>query len=96
MKKDRRIRSAEVVEARLNLDRVRIQWEKTVAEQTLYSTVALEAEGITRRPLQDLVPVRLGNAAPRQGKADLPGYGRKVGRVYMQVAPDCNSGFVRD
>ena len=71
MEQDRRIRSAEVVEARLNLDRVRIQLEQIVAEQTLYSTVALAPEGLVRRPLQDLVPVRLGNAALRQGKADL-------------------------
>ena len=41
IEQNRRIRSGEVVEARLNLDRVRIQLEQTVAEQTLYSTIAL-------------------------------------------------------
>ena len=71
IEQDRRIRSAEVVEARLNLDRVRIKLEQTVAEQTLYSTVALAPEGIARRRLKDLMPVRLANAALRQEKADL-------------------------
>ena len=71
MDQDRRIRRAEVVEARLNLDRLRIQLERIVAEQTLYSTVALAPEGVARRPLQDLVPVRLANAALREGRADL-------------------------
>ena len=71
IEQDRRTRSAEVVEARLNLERVRIQLEQIVAEQTLYSTVALVPEKINRRPLQDLLPVRLANAALREGKADL-------------------------
>ena len=70
IEQNRRIRSGEVVEARLNLDRVRIQLEQTVAEQTLYSTIALP-EVVARRPIQDLVPVRLANASLRQGKADL-------------------------
>ena len=71
IEQDRKTRSAEVVEARLNLERVRIQLEQIVTEQTLYSTVALVPEGINRRPLQDLLPVRLANAALREGKADL-------------------------
>lgn len=71
IEQDRKTRSAEVVEARLNLERVRIQLEQIVAEQTLYSTVVLVPEGINRRPLQDLLPVRLANAALREGKADL-------------------------
>ena len=71
IEQDRRTRSAEVVEARLYLERVRIQLEQIVAEQTLYSTVALVPEGIARRPLQDLLPVRLANAALREAKADL-------------------------
>lgn len=71
MEQDRSVRSAEVVEARMNLDYVRIQLEQIVAEQTLYSTVALASEGIARRPLQDLLPVRLANAALREGEADL-------------------------
>ena len=81
IEQDRRIRSAEVVEARLSLDRVRIQLEQIVAEQTLYSTVALAPEGIARRPLQDLVPVRLADAALRQGKADLTLAEQRLGAV---------------
>ena len=82
---DRRIRSAEVVEARLNLDRMKIQLEQIVAEQTLYSTVALAPEKIARRPLQDLVPVRLANAALRKGGADLALAEQRLGAVEGRV-----------
>ena len=68
---DRQIRHAEVVEARMALAGVRIQLEQVLTEQTLYAAAPLLGKGVARRPLDELVPVRLGKARLRQREADL-------------------------
>ena len=71
MEQDRNIRQAEVAHAKLEVERMRIQLEQVVAEQTIYSTAGLLPASVTRRSLEELLPVRLGNAWLRDAEAGL-------------------------
>lgn len=62
MEQDRRLRQAEVSHAKLEVERMRIQLEQVVAEQTIYSTASLLSASVARRSLEELLPVRLHNA----------------------------------
>ncbi len=71
MAQERNIRQAEVVHAQREVERRRIQLEQVVAEQTIYSTAALLPTSFVRQPLEQLLPVRLGNAWLRDAEAEL-------------------------
>ena len=71
MAEERNIRQAEVVHAQREVERRRIQLEQVVAEQTIYSTAALLPVRFVRQPLEQLLPVRLGNAWLRDAEAEL-------------------------
>ena len=72
MEQDRRLRQAEVSHAKLEVERMRIQLEQVVAEQTIYSTASLLSASVARRSLEELLPVRLHNAWPlEQGQQRL-------------------------
>ena len=71
MAQERNIRQAEVVHAQREVERMRVQLEQVVAEQTIYSTTALLPTSVVRQPLAQLLPVRLGNAWLRDAEAEL-------------------------
>ena len=71
MAQERNIRQAEVVHAQREVERMRVQLEQVVAEQTIYSTTALLSTSVVRQPLAQLLPVRLGNAWLRDAEAEL-------------------------
>ncbi len=70
MEQDRNIRQAEVSHAQRQVERMRIQLEQVVAEQTIYSAGLLPVS-VVRQPLDQLLPVRLGNAWLRDAEAEL-------------------------
>lgn len=70
MEQERNIRQAEVVHAQRQVERMRIQLEQVVAEQSIYSAGLLPVSAV-RQPLDQLLPVRLGNAWLRDAEADL-------------------------
>ena len=70
MEQERNIRQAEVSHAKLVVERMRIQLEQVVAEQTIYSAGLLTVS-VVRQPLDQLLPVRLGNAWLRDAEAEL-------------------------
>ena len=59
MEQERNIRQAEVAHAQREVERMRIQLEQVVAEQTIYSASLLPVS-VVRQPLDQLLPVRLG------------------------------------
>ena len=71
MEQERKIRQAEVSHAKLEVERMRIQLEQVVVEQTIYSTTVLLPASFVRQPLDQLLPVRLGNAWLRDAEAEL-------------------------
>ena len=70
MTQERNIRHAEVAHAQRQVERMRIQLEQVVAEQTIYSAGLLPARMVSK-PLDQLLPVRLGNAWLRDAEAEL-------------------------
>ena len=70
MAQERNIRQAEVAHAQREVERMRIQLEQVVAEQTIYSAGLLPVS-VVRQPLDQLLPVRLGNAWLRDAEAEL-------------------------
>ena len=70
MEQERKIRQAEVSHAQREVEQMRIQREQVVAEQTIYAAGLLPAR-MVRKPLDQLLPVRLSNALLQQGEADL-------------------------
>ena len=70
MEQERKIRQAEVSHAKLEVERMRIQLEQVVAEQTIYSA-GLLSFSVVRQPLDQLLPVRLGNAWLMDAEAGL-------------------------
>ena len=70
MAQERNIRHAEVSHAKLVVERMRIQLEQVVAEQTIYSAGLLPTS-VVRQPLDQLLPGRLGNAWLRDAEAEL-------------------------
>lgn len=70
MKQERNIRQAEVSHAQRQVERMSIQLEQVVAEQTIYSAGLLPVS-VVRQPLDQLLPVRLGNAWLKHAEAEL-------------------------
>ena len=70
MAQERNIRHAEVAHAQRQVERMHIQLEQVVAEQTIYSAGLLPTS-VVRQPLEQLLPVRLGNAWLRDAEAEL-------------------------
>ncbi len=70
MEQERNIRHAEVAHAQRQVERMRIQQEQVVAEQSIYSAGVLPVR-VVRQPLEQLLPVRLSNALLQQAEADL-------------------------
>ena len=70
MEQERNIRQAEVAHAQREVEGMRIQLEQVVAEQSIYSAGLLPAR-VVRQPLDQLLPVRLGNAWLRRAEAEL-------------------------
>ena len=70
MEQERNIRQAEVSHAQRQVERMRIQREQVVAEQTIYAAGLLLAR-MVRKPLDQLLPVRLSNVLLQQAEADL-------------------------
>ena len=70
MEQERNIRQAEVSHAQREVERMRIQLEQVVAEQTIYSASLLPVS-VERQPLDQLLPVRLGKAWLRYAEAEL-------------------------
>ncbi len=70
MEQERNIRQAEVAHAQRQVERMRIQLEQVVVEQTIYSAGLLPTS-VVRQPLDQLLPVRLGNAWLRDAEAEL-------------------------
>ena len=58
MAQERNIRQAEVAHAQREVERMRVQLEQVVAEQTIYSIAALLPTSVVRQPLEQLLPVR--------------------------------------
>ena len=58
MAQERNIRQAEVAHAQREVERMRVQLEQVVAEQTIYSTAALLPTSVVRQPLEQFLPVR--------------------------------------
>ena len=67
MQQERTIRQAEVTQAGLEVERMRLELERVVAEQTLYSN----GTSLHRKPIEELVPVRLTQAMLNQREAGL-------------------------
>jgi multidrug resistance efflux pump len=67
MQQNRIIRQAEVTQARVGVERMRLELERVVAEQTLYSN----GTNLHRKPIEELVPVRLAKAMLNQQEAGL-------------------------
>ncbi len=78
---ERQILRAQVERARLALAGTRIQLEQVVAEQTLYATSSLLSKSLARRPLEELVPVRLSRALLHQRAADLTLAEKRLGAL---------------
>ena len=70
MAQERNIRQAEVAHAQRQVERMRIQLEQVVAEQSIYSAGLLPIS-VVRQPLEQLLPVRLGNAWLKDAEAEL-------------------------
>ena len=70
MAQERNIRQAEIAHAQREVEMMRIQLEQVVAEQTIYSASLLPAS-VVRQPLDQLLPVRLGNAWLGHAEAEL-------------------------
>ena len=86
MAQERNIRQAEVVHAQREVERRRVQLEQAVAEQTIYSTVALLPTSFVRQPLEQLLPVRLGNAWLRDAEAELERTQQRLQAVQRRAA----------
>ena len=70
MEQERNIRQAEVAHAQQEVERIRIQLEQVVAEQSIYAAGLLPVS-VACQPLDQLLPVRLGNAWLRAAEAEL-------------------------
>ena len=68
---ERKLREAEVAQAQLEVNRVLIQMEQVVAEQQIYSQVGNPNTRLPRKPLEELLPVRVANALLTQSEGYL-------------------------
>ncbi len=71
MERERAIRRAEMAKARLEMELVALQLDQVRAEQQLYSGANSLAARLTRKPLEELLPVRQGKAVLQQKEAEL-------------------------
>jgi len=71
IEQERRLRKAEVVQAQREVSRVHIQLEQVVAEQRIYSQVNNLNTRLPRKPLEELLPVRMASALLVQSEGDL-------------------------
>ena len=71
IRRERAIRSAEVAMVRLERELVALQLEQVRAEQNLYSAAGPLIARLTRKPLEELLPVRRGKAVLEQKEAEL-------------------------
>ena len=71
MQREKAIRRAEVAKVRLEMELVALQLEQVRAEQKLYSGANSLGARLTRRPLEELLPVRQSKAVLQQKEAEL-------------------------